>query len=211
MGDRMEPKRARLDASGMRNRFSIPQTGDAEAPRGETAKARSPEARAARWYVVQTIRGREQFAKQNLDRQNVPTYLPLFSRPALRRNAVANQISAFFPGYLFVSLPRASSLWRSVGGTYGVSRIVRFGETQAPVPEGMVEYLKARTGADGVLGFEDQLKPGDRVRVVGGAFDQVYGRLCSIEPAERVVVLLQLLGREVALTLPRRSVMACDA
>lgn len=180
-----------------------------EAPEAKGAK----NARAAggdRWYVVQTIRGREQFAKENLERQKVPTYLPLFSRPVMRRNTVADQVSAFFPGYLFVSLPHRSSLWRSVGGTYGVSRIVRFGETPSPVPEGLVEYLKARTGADGALGFEDDLKPGDSVRLVGGAFDRIYGRLCSIEPAERVVVLLRLMGREVPVTVPRQTVMACN-
>lgn len=189
--------------------YSLTQPGDTPG-RKPTSSAAASNAQTDRWYVVQTIRGREQFAKENLERQKVPTFLPLFSKPVLRRNVTKDQVSAFFPGYLFVSLPRSSGLWRSVGGTYGVSRIVRFGEVPTPVPDGLIEHLKARIGVDGVLGFEDELQPGDRVRVVGGAFDQVYGLLCSIEPAERVVVLLHMMGREVPITVPRRSIMACN-
>lgn len=180
-------------------------------PAGRPVRIKAPSApERDRWYVVQTIRGREQFAKEGLERQKVPTYLPLFSKPVLRRNVVCNQVSAFFPGYLFVSLPPSSSLWRSVGGTYGVSRIVRFGDVPASAPSGFIEQLRSRTGVDGVLGFEDHIRVGDQVRIVGGAFDQVYGRLCSIEPAERVIVLLNLLGREVPVNVPRRSIMVCQ-
>ncbi|MBX9745624.1 MAG: hypothetical protein K2X34_01900 [Hyphomonadaceae bacterium] len=172
--------------------------------------AKPADTEATRWYAVQTIRGREQFARENLERQKVPTYLPLFAKPVLRRNAVKDAIAAFFPGYLFVSLPCSSPLWRSVGGTYGVSRIVRFGESPTALPEGLIEHFKSRTGPDGLLGFEDDLKPGDRVRMVGGAFDQVYGVLCAVEPSERVIVLLHMMGREVSVKVPRRSMMACE-
>lgn len=199
----MDVRRAIVDPAG--SRFPI---GGWTAPSSNCA---GPTRAAGHWYVVQTIRGREQFAKQGLERQKVPTYLPLFSKPVLRRNVIVDRVSAFFPGYLFVSLPRSSSLWRSVGGTYGVSRIVRFGEAPAPVPDGLIEHLRSRTGADGLLGFEDKLSPGDRVRVVGGAFDQSYGRLFSIEPSERVVVLLNMMGREVPVKAPRRSIMACQS
>jgi transcription elongation factor/antiterminator RfaH len=179
------------------------RTGDARlrAPCGAAA--------AERWYVVQSIRGREALAKQNLQRQGVRVFLPLFSRPVVRRHIVTPRIAAFFPGYLFVNMTPSSPMWRSVGGTLGVSRIVRFGDAPAPVPEGLVEHLIQRIAPSGVLGFDDDLRPGDRVRVVGGAFDTVFGVLCSLEASDRVVVLMELMGRKVPVQVPRSSIMAC--
>lgn len=185
---------ARLVAKQCRAKFSR-----------ELASETAPE----RWYAAQTIRGREHFAKSNLERQGVRTYLPLFSRPVARRGTTVGQISAFFPGYVFIAMPAVSSLWRSVRGTYGVSRVISFGDAPAPTPVGFVELLLARTAPDGVLGFADDIRPGDPIRVVGGAFDRVYGVLCSVEPSQRVVVLLNLMGRQVPVSLDRRSVMAC--
>jgi transcriptional antiterminator RfaH len=110
---------------------------------------------------------------------------------------------------LFINLPALSPLWRSVRGTYGVSRVVGTAEAPAPVPLGFVEHLIERTSVDGVLGFDDEFAPGDAVRVVGGSFDKVYGVLCSIEPDNRVTVLLDLLGRQVPVQISRRYLMAC--
>lgn len=140
-------------------------------------------------------------------RQGVETYLPLFKKPARRGRAVIERVTAFFPGYLFIRMPPASSLWRSVRGTYGVCRVVGFGDGLSAAPVGFVEHLLERTSPEGLLGFADDIRPGEGVRIVGGAFDSLCGRLLSLEPADRVIVLLQVMGREVPVKIARRAIM----
>lgn len=183
----------------------------AGAPSGAAILERrqSKEEAPHRWYAVQTLRGREGFAKENLERQNVRTYLPLFAQARVRRAAVVQQLSAFFPGYLFIRMPVVSPLWRSVRGTFGVARVVGSADAPTPAPPGFIEHLIERTSPEGVLGFADPLAPGDPVRVIGGAFDRVYGMLCSIEAGNRVIVLLNLMGRQVPVQISRQSLMAC--
>jgi transcriptional antiterminator RfaH len=50
------------------------------------------------------------------------------------------------------------------------------------------------------------LREGQPVRILHGAFADLVGLLESSRDDERVVVLLELLGREVRLRLPRAAI-----
>lgn len=161
-----------------------------------------------RWYAAKTHPGRERLAKIQLTRQAFETYLPLSAPPPRKtRRGPAGPV-AFFPGYIFVRLDLDHQRWHAVNSTRGVTRLVQFGERPAPVPEALIEALQGATNADGLLGFMDPLAPGDEVRMVGGAFDQQVGQVLRAGPDQRVTVLLNLMHREVKLTVPRSGVLA---
>jgi transcriptional antiterminator RfaH len=105
-------------------------------------------------------------------------------------------------------LDLARDRWRSVNGTIGVSTILQTGGMPAPVPSGLVEHLQSRTSESGQLGFEDQFAPGSEIRIVGGPFDRLFGVFQRLDGEGRASVLLEIMGRPIAVSLPRVSIMA---
>ena len=174
---------------------------------------RSPEPAAAsaakRWYAVQSQPRREALALVHLKRQGFEGFCPM--RPRWRRSGRkrVSTLAPFFPGYLFVRLDLGQERWRSINGTIGVIRLVAFGSPgrPAPLPTGFVERLGELSGEDGLEGG-DELRAGDQVRVIGGPFDDLCGVLESAGEAERVTILLSLLGQETRVSLRRGLLIA---
>ena len=75
---------------------------------------------------------------------------------------------------------------------------------------GIVEELKRRHDESGLIRLERRVrfKPGDTVRVVEGAFSELLGLYEGMDQRERVVILLNLLGRKVRVLLPSELVDA---
>ena len=143
----------------------------------------------------------------HLERQGFETHCPLVARSRLIAKKPTMVREPLFPGYVFVELG-AEQRWRSINGTIGVLKLVTFGNEPAPVPAGFVERLQAMADDDGHVAFEEDLKMGDAVRVVGGPFDDLCGSLASAAGSERVVVLLRLLSGETRVNLPRIQLVA---
>jgi transcriptional antiterminator RfaH len=162
------------------------------------------------WYVVHTEVNGEVRAEFNLRRQGFRTYLPRYLRS--RRHARRTQMvpRPLFPRYLFVTLDLARDRWRSIPSTFGVSQIVLAGERPAPLPDGIVEQIRAREADDGyvALGLPSGVVPGSRVRLIDGIFADAKGVLDRIGDDRRIAVLLELLGREVRVFVPASSVSA---
>ncbi|HWP27395.1 MAG TPA: transcriptional activator RfaH [Xanthobacteraceae bacterium] len=161
-----------------------------------------------RWYVVQTQPHCETKAKIHLGRQGFVTYLPRYLRQ--RRHARRCEIvpRPLFPNYLFVAFDIARDRWRSIHSTVGVNHLVMAGEEPAPVPDGVVEEIRGREGRDGyvVLGLPAGAKIGGQVRLIDGIFADTRGILERIVDTQRVAILLQLLGREVRVSVPSATI-----
>jgi transcriptional antiterminator RfaH len=163
------------------------------------------------WYVVHTRPLDEERALVNLRRQGYEAYLPTYrSRRTLGRRVSLVQ-RPLFPRYLFVTLDMSRDVWRPILSTFGVSNLVRIGERPLAVPNGIVEALRANEAAatfDDPLDPARRMKHGAAIRVVSGPFADLFGKFQGLADAERVIVLLDLLGREVKVRLPGRVVAA---
>ncbi len=161
-----------------------------------------------RWYVVHTQPHGEAKASLNLERQGFATYLPRYRRQ--RRHARQTEFvpRPLFPNYLFVAFDIARDRWRSIQSTIGVNRLVMAGEEPVPVPNGVVEEIRLREDAEGyvVLGLPAGAKIGGPVRLIDGIFADARGILERIVDNRRVAVLLQLLGREVRVSVPSAAI-----
>ena len=161
-----------------------------------------------RWYVVHTQPNGEGRADLNLCRQGFATYLPRYARR--RRHARRQEVvkRPLFPRYLFVGLDLACDRWRAVQSTFGVNRLVLAGEEPLPVPDGVIDAIRAREDGDGLvaLGLPAGVGPGSRVRLVDGIFADAKGVLERIADDRRVAILLDLLGREVRVFVSPASV-----
>ena len=164
------------------------------------------------WCVVRTLARDEARAELNLARQGYHIFCPRIRKQVRHARKVSWKAAPLFPGYLFVSIDPARTAWRSIQSTYGVAGLVRFGERPAVMPTGLVERLSALSGPDGVLvhggGPEEaeRLRPGDRVRLTGGVFDEWIGQVISVPDQQRICLLLEAAHRSIEVTVPASSV-----
>ncbi len=163
-----------------------------------------------RWYVVQTRPRDESTALFHLERQGFEGYLPRFLKRRRHARRVDLKPEPLFPGYLFVAVDLAAARWRSIQGTVGVSRLVCNGENPAPLPQGIVEEIQEREGDGGWIDLhpEKTMQKGEKVEISEGPFAELLGVFEGLDSKERVIVLLNLLGREVRARVPSDWVQA---
>ena len=160
-----------------------------------------------RWYVAHTKTHGEEQARLNLEKQGFQTYLPRYRRE--RRHSRRREVvkAPLFPGYVFVRLDPEAGPWRSINGTFGVKYLICHGERPAAVPEGVVEEIAGRENAEGLIDLEPRrFRKGEAMRVVSGALADCLGFFERMADRDRVVLLLELLGRKVRVEAPLNSI-----
>jgi transcriptional antiterminator RfaH len=150
------------------------------------------------WYLVYTKPAQEKVALMNLERQGYQAYLPRLRQVRKRQGRQVEVIEPLFPRYLFIHLDTHTDNWGPIRSTLGVTSLVRFGKEPARVPESLIIFLKAKASEEGhhVL-VKPNFMEGDRVRVADGAFQGYEGILLVRSSRERVVVLLDIAGRQI--------------
>jgi transcriptional antiterminator RfaH len=164
-----------------------------------------------RWYAVHTHPKGEATALVNLERQGFEAFLPLYKKRRSHARKIDFIPSPLFPRYLFVAMDIEQARWRSIRSTFGVVHLVCHGDQPVAIPEGVVEIIRAREGEDGLVALDQPppFKPGERVRLEQGALRDIEGIFESLTDDQRVIVLLDLLGRKVRVRVPLEAVGAC--
>lgn len=160
------------------------------------------------WFVVYTQPNGESRALANLRRQGYETYLPRYRRRRSHARKVDVVERPLFPRYLFVALDLMRARWRPILSTFGVADLIRQGDTPQKLPDGVVEQIRAGEAAHSFDAVDPLAGagPGAAVRILSGPFADFIGKLQAVAESERVTLLLDLLGREVRLHLPRDAV-----
>ena len=163
-----------------------------------------------RWFVARTHARAEAKALAHLRRQGFEAYLPRYAKTRRHARREERVVAPLFPRYLVVRLDLNRHRWRSVNGTLGIERLICHGERPVPVPAGVIEDLKCQERPDGLLAPASLvlLERGSRVRMVDGAFAERTGIYERMTANQRIVLLANLLGREVRLTLPLEAIDA---
>lgn len=116
--------------------------------------------------------------------------------------------TAFFPGYMFVSLNIEVDRWRSINGTFGVRSLIMQGQRPVPCPVGLVEQFIALTDAEGLLDFSSALQTGNAVRILSGPFAELVGVLEKLDSVSRARVLLNIMGGDISVSMDVRDLVA---
>ncbi len=166
-------------------------------------------AETIQWYLVRTKPRAERTARANLERQGYVIYLPQFVQVTRRRQRWSNRIVALFPRYLFLQLESGRQSLRPVHSTLGVSNIVRFGTRCAVVRDEIIDALRLR--ADPATGLHKLqaaagFARGTRVRITAGPFCGIDGIFERAAGADRVLILLNMLGHETTVGFPTQFV-----
>jgi len=162
------------------------------------------------WYVVQTQVNAEAKAALNLVRQGFEIYLPRYLKRRSHARKVEKIAAPLFPRYLFVRIDIATQRWRSVQSTFGVSRLVCNGSEPAPVPQQVLGLLKSREDASGYVKLDRRpaFALGEKVRVMAGVFAENLGLFDGLADHDRILILLDLLGRKVRVSIDADMVAA---
>jgi len=162
------------------------------------------------WYAVYTQPHAETKALEHLRRQGYSVYLPRYRTRISHARRRQTVLRPLFPRYLFAGIDGASMRWRPILSTFGVTDLVRTGDAPTPVRSEIVTAIRERedAGAFDQLGSRHSLRLGELVRVTAGALEDMVGRLVELRDQDRVVVLLELLGRGVRAQLRSEAVEA---
>jgi transcriptional antiterminator RfaH len=163
-----------------------------------------------RWYVAQTHPRAEAKAAAHLARQGFPTYLPRYLKRRRHARRVETVAAPLFPRYLFVCVDMATQRWRAIQSTIGVAQLVCNGDEPAPLSSRVIDELKSRESELGFIQLKQhgKFRPGDKLRVIDGAFCDSLGLFERVTDSERITILLDLLGRKVRVMLDAEFVTA---
>ncbi len=163
------------------------------------------------WVCVVSKPFQEIQAKQNLERQGFPVYLPmkLFEVAAGPRKGEL-RASPFFPRYLFAQIDVRDEAWRYIWSTIGVQSLL--GSTASRPPYGIADFFIERLQLQEEAGYIRMMGDiaergrlavcpfgeGEIVRMAGSPLEAVF-----LEPvdAKRAIILVNLLGRDQRLTV----------
>jgi transcriptional antiterminator RfaH len=162
-----------------------------------------------RWYVVHTQPRDEDRALWHLENQGFECFLPRMKRLRSHARTTRMVLEPLFPRYLFAFFDSATTRWRSIGGSRGVTNLVTNGVRPVPVPEGVVEKLLSEADEQGITSMAALalLWKGRKVRISDGVFTGHVAEVDAIPPGSvRVNLLLTLLGRVTTLQVPSYAV-----
>jgi len=158
-----------------------------------------------RWLAIHTKPKQECIAEENLTRQYFEIYQPRIKLARRRRGKWRDVIEPLFPRYLFIRLEFGKDDISPIRSTTGVVNIVQFGGQLASVPDELVDSLKVREDpASGLYLINEPIfKKGDEIIVQRGAFSGVKGIFEAVSGEERVIILLNLMGKSHRIKISR--------
>lgn len=158
---------------------------------------------AKRWFVVQTHVNAEAKAARNLLLQGFEVYVPRYLKRRCHARKIDEVAAPLFPGYMFVQIDMQKQRWRSIQSTSGVASLVLNGSEPAAVPPLVLRSLLGREDESGYVKLDERpmFAQGDKVRVTAGAFAGNFGLFEGLADRDRILILLEMLGRKVCVSI----------
>lgn len=173
-----------------------------------------PAGAGALWFCVKSQPRHEHIAAAHLAVSHhgqtgtvVEVFLPRVRFKRATRQGSVWVTEALFPGYLFARFDWQSSL-RLVQHSRGVRGVVHFGERWPAIPEAVILELQQAIGTDEPRIIPETFAPGDEVEITDGAMRGLRAVVTRVMPGrERIGVLMEFLGRQTMIELPRHFVV----
>jgi transcriptional antiterminator NusG len=162
------------------------------------------------WYVVHCYSGYENKVRHNLEQRIetmgmkdkifdviVPTEEEIEVKEGKRRT-VERRV---FPGYILVNMALSEESWYVVRNTPGVTGFVGMGNQPTPLRPEEVSQIIKRMEAEAPR-IKVTFKPGERVRIIDGPFNDFRGTVHEIDMERaKVRVMVNFFGRETPVEL----------
>ncbi len=153
------------------------------------------------WYVIQTKPKKEAEAESYLLTKGVEVFNPLMETFALRNGMMNKKLKPLFPGYIFGKFDLDQN-YPLVRWAKGVKKVLGFGEYPTPISDEVVEIIKERTDAYGIVRLKYHFQANDVIRIKTGPLKDLLGIFERwISDSERVRILLNLMGYQPAVEI----------
>ena len=162
------------------------------------------------WYVVNTYSGHENKVKEKLEMRassmGMEDYILRVVVPEVKTvdESGKEKTTKLFPGYILVEMVMTDEAWFIVRNTPGVTGFIgSSGKGAKPFPLTPSEVDKI-LGSMGMsrLDADNDLKPGEKIKVISGPFDGMYGEIKSVDlPNAKLEVSIDLFGQETVVEL----------
>ncbi len=153
------------------------------------------------WYVIQTRPKKEEEATSYLSTKGVEIFSPIMETFTTRNARITKELKSLFPGYIFGKFDLEQN-YPLVRWARGVKCLLGFGGYPTPISEAIVEIIKERTDARGVVRVKGDYQPNEVVRVKTGPLKDFLGIFERwVSASERVRILLNLIGYQPSIEL----------
>jgi len=160
----------------------------------------------ASWYALYTCARHEKRVAQQMERQRVACFLPLYRSVRRWKDRRKELELALFPGYVFVHMSLVNKI--RVLEVPGVVNFVSFNGKPAALPAQQIEALRNRLAADARIEPHPYLRAGRRVRVRSGPFEGFEGIVLRRKDRCRLVFSIDLIQRSLAIELDEADLEA---
>jgi transcription antitermination factor NusG len=150
----------------------------------------------SRWYALYTEPRHEKYVAEQIGRQGIACYLPLYRSLRRWKDRRKELLMVLFPGYVFVQMPLQNRL--RVLQLPGAVRLVSFNGHPAPMPDEEIEGLRDRLSLAGRVEPHPYLSVGRLVRVRSGPLKGLEGMIQRAKDRCRIVISIHLIMRSVA-------------
>lgn len=152
--------------------------------------------------MVQTKPRSEGVAIENLQRQGYTAYCPWISQRKRIRQRWQVVTEALFPRYVFVQLSEGVDDFAPIRSTIGVSGLVRFGGVPAIMPDAAIGFITEQEQKLLEPEKGTSWQPGTKLEILEGPMAGLQGIFIKAQSEERVIILLELLGKQSRVVVP---------
>lgn len=162
------------------------------------------------WYVLKTKPRQEQRAKQNLENQEVRTYLPMLKLERIQRGKRVTVEEPLFPGYIFAQFSGEHEVMHKVRSTFGIQNFVKFGQNLAQITDAnmqlMYNDIQSLTSNLDISGKHSAPRIGDSVEITQGPFSGLNATIVELSGNDRCLVMLEMLHKQVRADLSYKQI-----
>ncbi len=154
------------------------------------------------WYVIQTKPKKEEDVTSYLSMKGLEIFSPLMEDFVIRNGVICRIFKPLFPSYIFgkFELEKDYSLVRWARGVKKV--LGAAGSYPTPIAEEVVEIIRRRADAQGIVRRSSHFQADDPVRIKSGPLKDLLGIFERwLSDGERVRILLNLIGYQPSVEL----------
>ena len=119
----------------------------------------------SRWLVVATKANNENKAFENLKRQKFNVFFPRIKKESYKKDIKKRKDKTTFSWLHFVELQNFSG-WSKINNTYGVLKIVKFGDSPALLTKNTYKNIKNKCDENDIFFKNLLFKTDDKVRIL---------------------------------------------
>lgn len=151
------------------------------------------------WCAVYTYPRHEKTVSEQLGWKRLEVFLPTYEKESRWKDRKMRLQLPLFPGYVFTRIH--SSERAKVLTTPSVVRILSFNGMPAPIADTEIDAIRLCLDRGATLEKHSFLGVGERVRVLGGAFEGLEGIVLRQKSSCKLLISIELIHQSVTLEI----------